>query len=297
MMIRMLFICAAVGIYLPSRGRHSPADRVMAALASPSRRHAPRLCLLLVLQAAIAFDVEGGRPTAFPAQRPPAPTLGGSPQLAQEGARPAVQTKVTRWVRQYQSFIAATAKVSRGISMAMGLWLILGTPMVLIKSGFTLRAGDALMSIYLASFGLLMFLVEIPLKMLQSFLQSYAFFMYTKWGRSYFLVLAAATAWTLDKVGVMTKALLVFSASLSVYVMFSSTGRFSNADDQAHQMMQRLRDEAKGKAGQAQQMTGLFGGMASRMFGSSDDRAAATSGSQLDADSGASWPSGGGPGA
>ena len=83
--------------------------------------------------------------------------------------------------------------------------------------------------------------------------------MYTKWGRSYFLVLAAATAWTLDKVGVMTKALLVFSASLSVYVMFSSTGRFSNADDQAHQMMQRLRDEAKGKAGQAQQMTGIFG--------------------------------------
>ena len=125
-----------------------------------------------------------------------------------------MQTKVKRWVRQYQSFIAATAKVSRGISMAMGLWLILGTPMVLIKSGFTLRAGDALMSIYLATFGLLMFLVEIPLKMLQSFLQSYAFFMYTKWGRSYFLVLAAATAWTLDKVGVMTKALVIFSATL-----------------------------------------------------------------------------------
>ena len=107
-----------------------------------------------------------------------------------------MQAKVKRWVRQYQAFIAATAKVSRGISMAMGLWLILGTPMVLIKSGFTLRAGDAIMSIYLASFGLVMFLVEIPLKMLQTFLQSYAFFMYTKWGRSYFLVLAAATAWS-----------------------------------------------------------------------------------------------------
>ena len=159
-----------------------------------------------------------------------------------------MQTKVKRWVRQYQAFIAATAKVSRGISMAMGLWLILGTPMVLIKSGFTLRAGDAIMSIYLASFGLVMFLVEIPLKMLQTFLQSYAFFMYTKWGRSYFLVLAAATAWTLDKVGVMTKALLVFSASLSVYVMFSATGRFSGADEQAHQMLLKMQAEARGKA-------------------------------------------------
>lgn len=214
-----------------------------------------------------------------------------------------MQTKVKRWVRQYQSFIAATAKVSRGISMAMGLWLILGTPMVLIKSGFTLRAGDALMSIYLATFGLLMFLVEIPLKMLQSFLQSYAFFMYTKWGRSYFLVLAAATAWTLDKVGVMTKALLVFSASLSVYVMFSSTGRFSGADDQANAMLRKLRDEAKGKAGEAQRGVSIFGGIAGKVFGSSDDRAAATSGfsqstpSRPDADSGPSWPSGGGGGA
>ena len=286
----------------PLRRLANWARQIALMLASPSRRLAPRLCLLLLLQAATAFDVEGGRPTAFPAQRPPAPTLGGAPQLAQDGSRPAVQTKVKRWVRQYQSFIAATAKVSRGISMAMGLWLILGTPMVLIKSGFTLRAGDALMSIYLASFGLLMFLVEIPLKMLQSFLQSYAFFMYTKWGRSYFLVLAAATAWTLDKVGVMTKALLVFSASLSVYVMFSSTGRFSGADDRAAQMMEKMREEAKGKAGQAQQMSGIFGSMAGKMFGGSDDRPAdsgfgQSAQSQPDADSGPSWPSGGGPGA
>lgn len=214
-----------------------------------------------------------------------------------------MQAKVKRWVRQYQAFIAATAKVSRGISMAMGLWLILGTPMVLIKSGFTLRAGDAILSIYLASFGLVMFLVEIPLKMLQTFLQSYAFFMYTKWGRSYFLVLAAATAWTLDKVGVMTKALLVFSASLSVYVMFSATGRFSGADEQAHQMLLKMQAEARGKAGQAKQFSGMFGGMASKVFGSSDDTAAATSGfgpstpSQPDADSGPSWPGGGGGGA
>lgn len=214
-----------------------------------------------------------------------------------------MQTKVKRWVRQYQAFIAATAKVSRGISMAMGLWLILGTPMVLIKSGFTLRAGDAIMSIYLASFGLVMFLVEIPLKMLQTFLQSYAFFMYTKWGRSYFLVLAAATAWTLDKVGVMTKALLVFSASLSVYVMFSATGRFSGADEQAHQMLLKMQAEARGKAGKAKQFSDMFGGMASKVFGSSDDTAAATAGfgpstpSQPDADSGPSWPGGGGGGA
>jgi hypothetical protein len=214
-----------------------------------------------------------------------------------------VQTKVKRWVRQYQAFIAATAKVSRGISMAMGLWLILGTPMVLIKSGFTLRAGDAIMSIYLASFGLVMFLVEIPLKMLQTFLQSYAFFMYTKWGRSYFLVLAAATAWTLDKVGVMTKALLVFSASLSVYVMFSATGRFSGADEQAHQMLLKMQAEARGKAVKAEPFIGMFGGMASKVFGSSDDTAAATAGfgpstpSQPDADSGPSWPGGGGGGA
>lgn len=214
-----------------------------------------------------------------------------------------MQTKVKRWVRQYQAFIAATAKVSRGISMAMGLWLILGTPMVLIKSGFTLRAGDAIMSIYLASFGLVMFLVEIPLKMLQTFLQSYAFFMYTKWGRSYFLVLAAATAWTLDKVGVMTKALLVFSASLSVYVMFSATGRFSGADEQAHQMLLKMQAEARGKANKAEPFIGMFGGMASKVFGSSDDTAAATAGfgpstpSQPDADSGPSWPGGGGGGA
>ena len=206
-------------------------------------------------------------------------------------------------MRQYQAFIAATAKVSRGISMAMGLWLILGTPMVLIKSGFTLRAGDAIMSIYLASFGLVMFLVEIPLKMLQTFLQSYAFFMYTKWGRSYFLVLAAATAWTLDKVGVMTKALLVFSASLSVYVMFSATGRFSGADEQAHQMLLKMQAEARGKAVKAEPFIGMFGGMASKVFGSSDDTAAATAGfgpstpSQPDADSGPSWPGGGGGGA
>ena len=214
-----------------------------------------------------------------------------------------MQTKVKRWVRQYQAFIAATAKVSRGISMAMGLWLILGTPMVLIKSGFTLRAGDAIMSIYLASFGLVMFLVEIPLKMLQTFLQSYAFFMYTKWGRSYFLVLAAATAWTLDNVGVMTKALLVFSASLSVYVMFSATGRFSGADEQAHQMLLKMQAEARGKAVKAEPFIGMFGGMASKVFGSSDDTAAATAGfgpstpSQPDADSGPSWPGGGGGGA
>jgi len=254
---------------------------------------APRLCLFLVLQAATAFDVEGGRPTAFPAQRPSAPTLGGAPQpLAQDSARPAVQTKVKKWVRQYQAFIAATAKVSRGISMAMGLWLILGTPMVLIKSGFTLRAGDAIMSIYLATFGLLMFMVEIPLKMLQSFLQSYAFFMYTKWGRSYFLVLAAATAWTLDKVGVMTKALLVFSASLSVYVMFSSTGRFSGADEKAHQLMQKARDEALGKAKLAETSIGMF----SKMFGSGDDRAAASGFAPSQPDGDAGWPSGGGDG-
>ena len=156
----------------------------MASGASGAWRAAGRrLSLVLILHAAIAFDVEGGRPTAFPAQRPPAPTLGGAPGQAvppPDSARPAATGKVTRWVRQYQSFIAATAKVSRGISMAVGLWLILGTPVVLIKSGVTLRAGDAIMSIYLATFGLLMFMVEVPLGPLQKFLQGYAFFMYTK---------------------------------------------------------------------------------------------------------------------
>ena len=56
----------------------------------------------------------------------------------------------------------------------------------------------------------------------------------------------------------------------------------------------------KGKAGQAKQFGGMFGGMASKMFGSSDDTAAATSGftpSQPDADSGPSWPGSGGAGA
>ena len=221
--------------------------------------------------------------------------------MGQGAARPAVQTKVKRWVKQYQAFISATAKVSRGISMAMGLWLILGTPMVLIKSGFTLRAGDALMSIYLASFGLLMFLVEIPLKMLQSFLQNYAFFMYTKWGRSYFLVMAAATAWTLDKVGVMTKALLVFSASLSVYVMFSSTGRFSGADEKAQQMMRGIEQEGAAYAGKAANMAGMAKGMFGGMFGGGDSpvvsgfgQSAPRQPARSDADVGPSWPSGGG---
>ena len=43
-------------------------------------------------------------------------------------------------------------------------------------------------------------------------------------------MLAAATGWTLAKVGVLTKALLVFSASLSVYVMFSSPSKFGDSD-------------------------------------------------------------------
>ena len=83
--------------------------------------------------------------------------------------------------------------------MACGLWLIAGTPIALIKSGFYLRPGDAVMTVYLASFGLLMFVVELPFKQLQKFLQTYVFFMYTRWGRCYFLMLTAATTWTCAK--------------------------------------------------------------------------------------------------
>ena len=193
--------------------------------------------VVALIAAAHGFDVEGGSRPSFPrpAQQIATPAA-VAPQEALGTARSAV-AGMTKLARRYQAFITATAKVSRGISMGCGLWLIIGTPLVLLKSGFTFRAGDAVLSLYLATFGMLMFLVEVPLGQLQKFLQSYIFFMYTRWGRAYFLVLTATTAWTLAKVGVLTKALLLFSAALSTYVMFSSpASRFGESDARAKQL-------------------------------------------------------------
>lgn len=267
-----------------------------------------RLALVAWLSAAAAFDVEGGRPPAFP--RPAQPpgalgvgTPGAAPVVASAGAGGAksavagVTTRVTNMARRYQAFIAATAKVSRGISMACGLWLVLGTPFVLLKSGFTLRAGDAVMSIYLATFGILMFLVELPLSQVQKLLQSYVFCLYTKWGRAYFLILAATTAWTLDKVGLLTKVALVFSASLSTYVMFSSTGnKFGNADAIAKQLAGEIGADIKGRAGQAWGLSKMLG-IGNVLSGASQQPAAAfggTGAAQPDAGAVPTWPGGGG---
>lgn len=268
-----------------------------------------RLAVLAWLSAAAAFDVEGGRPPAFPrpTQTPgalgagapgAAPVVagaegGGGPRSAVAG----VTTRVTNMARRYQAFIAATAKVSRGISMACGLWLVLGTPFVLLKSGFTLRAGDAVMSIYLATFGILMFLVEVPLNQVQKLLQSYLFFLYTKWGRAYFLILAATTSWTLDKVGILTKALLVFSASLSTYVMFSSKAdKFGDADARARQLAGEIGADLKGRAGQAWGISKMLG-IGNVLSGAPQQPAAAfggAGGGQSDAGAVPTWPGSGG---
>tara|TARA_B110001452_G_scaffold233155_1_gene210834 strand:- start:1351 stop:2277 length:927 start_codon:yes stop_codon:yes gene_type:complete len=293
-----------------ARARRSGCARV---LTSHLRRKMSnawwRLALIASLSAASAFDVEGGRPPAFPRPTQPPGALGagvpgaapvvagaegvGGPRSAVAG----VTTSVTNMARRYQAFIAGAAKVSRAISMACGLWLVLGTPFVLLKSGITLRAGDAVMSIYLATFGILMFLVEVPLNQVQKLLQSYVFFLYTKWGRAYFLILAAATSWTLDKVGLLTKVLLVFSASLSTYVMFSSkTDKFADADARARQLASEIGADMKGRAGQAWSIGKMFG--ISNVLSAAPQQPAAAfggaGGGQSDAGAVPTWPGSGG---
>merc|ERR1719310_1863765 len=202
-----------------------------------------------------AFDVER-RPASFPRQ-PPQPSMGVEPP--QQAVQPHVVGKVSNLVQRYRGFIAATSKVSRGISMACGLWLIAGTPIALIKSGLYLRPGDAVMTVYLATFGLLMFVVELPFPpQLQKLLQTYLLFMYTRWGRCYFLVLTAATTWTVGQVGVLTKAMVVSSAALSTYVMFSSS-RFQHSDDKAEKIIKGTGEDLQKSGDNAWSMLKMFG--------------------------------------
>ena len=49
----------------------------------------------------------------------------------------------------------------------------------------------------------------------------------------------------------LTKALLVFSASLSCYVMFSSPSKFGDSDARAQALAAQIGQDIKGRAGQA----------------------------------------------
>ena len=155
------------------------------------------LCILL-LQPVGAFDVEGGGPAAVP-RRPgalpppgaaPGPSLVQRPGLAVAGAA----AEVSKWYRAYQSFVAAAAKVSQLISFACGVWLIFSTPFALVGSAITLRFQEGALCVYLALFGALMVSMEVPLSAVQSILQRYFFFVYTRPGRGAFVVHVAVVA-------------------------------------------------------------------------------------------------------
>ncbi|KAL3910824.1 MAG: hypothetical protein SGPRY_008915 [Prymnesium sp.] len=209
------------------------------------------LLIVLLAAASHAFDMDTSRRplpsrasprTAITSQQPTT----GSPQVQN------LRDEVSKWYARYQGFVAGAAKVSRFISMGCGVWLVLTTPFALVTSCFSLRAPEALLCAYLCSMGVLMFAIEVPLGALQRVIKQYFLFVFTRPGRAAFVVLVATIASTIKHVGFITKALLLFNAGLSFYILNSQDRRFAATDAQAKQALDAVGAELRESASGAQ---------------------------------------------
>lgn len=267
--------------------------------------------VLCVPCAAFQIDVEGG---SLPRGGPPQAPGGGPPLPGQMQRGPAntvsgqvagAANKISGWWRAYQSFVAAAAKVNQLISACCGLWLVMSTPLTLLKSvvagAFTLKFSEVAMVLYLGAYGCLLLAIEVPLKAVQMVCRQYFFFVYTRPGRAAFVFNIALMAWLCKEVrlagprvampmalrslptqtrirahaalcahacvqvGFLTKGLMSFNAILTFYILNSQDRRFAAVDEQAKQALQQAQAELGGSMSEAVN----FGKMFSGAFGGS----------------------------
>jgi len=227
-----------------------------------------RVALLLVactLANGLQIDVEGGGPASRPG--PPRGAPGRGPPLATAGARGGPQGTIagareefSKWYRMYQGFVAGAAKVSQLISFVAGIWLIFSSPFAVVFSVMTARVQEAILCGFLAVFGVLLSMLELPIGAVQRVLQQYFFFAYTRPGRAALVVLIATITAACSKVGFMTKALVGFNALLTFYILNSQDRRFAQVDADAKQSLSQASDELRSKASEALGFTKMFSG-------------------------------------
>lgn len=212
------------------------------------------LCVLgvgLVWQPCLAFDVEGGRPAARPGspQQPPRTALA----TAQPTTVAGVKKTVTKWALRYQAFVRAATTFSRLINLACGLWLVIGAPFSVIGSAIVLRADETVLCLYLGFFGALLAGVELPVPGVRKMLERSFFFLYTRGGRTAFLVLVMAIAWSCKHVSFITKGFVGFNALLAFYV-YNSPVHSKQFDAYDNAMKGSLSDAASDIRGAAGDM-------------------------------------------
>lgn len=207
-----------------------------------------------------AFYGSGRPPPGPPGQQPGAGAaaqpygMGGADE---KGAPISPYDQVQQHIANTRAMVQGAARHARWFNVANGMLLMVTGPFNIILSALTLKPVDVMTSAYLSMFGVLLVAMEVPLGSLQRPMREYFRFLYTRFGRAFFLVLVSNLAMVCGKVGFLTAALTISNAVLNVYLLGQNKDQSGREAELVSSTMEQMRSEVSGQLGGLK----LFGGL------------------------------------
>lgn len=198
-----------------------------------------------------------GQPAAAGAQPQPYGAGAGIDSFSEKGPPISPYDQVQQHIANTKAMVQGAARHARWFNVANGMLLIVTGPFNIILSALTLKLVDVMTSAYLSLFGVLLVAMEIPLSSLQRPMREYFRFLYTRFGRAFFLVLVSNLAMVCGKVGFITAALTVSNAVLNVYLLGHNRDQSGREANMVSSTMEQMRTEVSGQLGGLK----LFGGL------------------------------------
>ncbi|KAJ1631811.1 hypothetical protein T492DRAFT_993114 [Pavlovales sp. CCMP2436] len=191
--------------------------------------------------------------------------IGDEQQAQQRGGSPL--DKVQEHFANGKAMVQGAARHARWFNVANGLLLMLTGPFNIILSALTLKLVDVLTSAYLSLFGVLLVAMEVPLGSLQRPMREYFKFLYTRFGRAFFLVLVSNLAMVCGKIGFITASLTVVNAALNVYLLGRNREQSGAEAGLVSDAMEQMRSEVSGQLGGMLGPMRLLGGLPGGLMG------------------------------
>lgn len=207
----------------------------------------------------------GGARTPPPGRSPFDPAdapLGTSPDKV--GGNSAFD-QVQQHIANTKAMVHGAARHARWFNVANGMLLIVTGPFNIIISALTLKLADLMTSAYLSMFGVLLVAMEVPLSSLQRPMREYFKFLYTRFGRAFFLVLVGNLAMVCGKVGFITASLTILNAVLNIYLLGQNKDASQREAGGMSSAMGEVRNELTGQLGGMLAPLRMFGGMGGLM--------------------------------